>query len=169
MLKEHVGRGEECEGGVMMLLVVPLDLAVDPDSCLLQVMKTLGHIRPGLHRPKAGLGVRVIIRNLRPAEAGRDLVLNECILQQGRGHRGTTVRVDAQRARFDLIAVQRHGEELLGVDRVFVLRCHPTDHIPAEQVEPRSRGAPSLPGLHLLLGGLKGVNVSPSAFPLRLH
>ena len=34
MLGEDVRWGEECEGGVMMLVVVPLDVAADPGSCL---------------------------------------------------------------------------------------------------------------------------------------
>ena len=94
-VEEHVGRREERQGHVMMLMVVPRDVSGHPLSNFLLVVKTGRHVGLGLHRAETRLGMRIVVGYLRATEARSNGMLRERVLQQGRSHGRPAVRVHA--------------------------------------------------------------------------
>src|SRR5678815_4947945 len=65
----HVGGMHEREADVVVLVVVPGDEGTYDLPRVLEGAELIGHVGPVLHRAEVRLGVRVVVRRVRPAVA----------------------------------------------------------------------------------------------------
>ncbi|MDE3218202.1 MAG: hypothetical protein KGO23_02385 [Nitrospirota bacterium] len=110
-----------------------------------------------------GLGVRIVIGDVRPAVGLGDLQIDQ---QGGHGlaaHAGAAIGVEGERARRDVLCGHRLGDQVFGQLCGFTQGEHPAHHIAAEDIEDhvqviagplggslefRDIPAPNLVGLH---------------------
>ena len=129
-------RGHQAEAGVVVLVVVPVEELLSPDSSVEQAAEAFGESRMVLHGLELGFGEGVVVGRTRPGQAWPYAQVAEEQRQGFGGHRPAAVGVQAQLARGDaLLQVPQHfavpsgafADQLLGQGGALALGDQPTD------------------------------------------
>ena len=131
----HRVRWHECDTGVTMLRVVPAEKFLAMRPCILDRAEARWEVRSVLQGFELRLGIRIVIRDVRPAVSFGDIKIDEQLRDGFGAHAGAAVGVQGQRAGHDILFVDGIGDQLLGEFRGFPVRDHPTDNVAAENIE----------------------------------
>ena len=129
-----VGR-HQCDAGMTMLSVVPAEELSAMRPCIFdraEARRKVGSVLQGL---KLRLGIRIVIRDVRPAVSFGDVQIDEQLGDRFGAHAGAAIGVQGQRTRHDSLLVDRVGDELLGELRGFPVSDHPADDVAAENIQ----------------------------------
>ena len=129
------GRRHEPQSRVPVRVVVVVEETAAEQAAVFQTAKAAWEFRAILHRLELGLGVGIIVRDVRPrvrlgyAEVGQE---------QGDGlasHRAAAVCVDGELVGFDVLLEAALADETTGELGAFSPSQHPPGHVPGEDVE----------------------------------
>ena len=145
-------RGHQAEAGVVVLVVVPVEELLSPDSSVEQAAEAFGESRMVLHGLELGFGEGVVVGRTRPGQAWPYAQVAE-EQRQGFGcHRPAAVGVQAQLAQGDaLLQVPQHFavpsgaliDQLFGQGGALALGDQPTDDETAEQIQQNVQPEPN--------------------------
>lgn len=115
--------------------VVPLEEALAVGAGVFDAAEPLGEIGTIFERFELGLGVRIVIGDVRPAVGLGDLQIDQ---QGGHGlaaHAGAAIGVQGKRTRRDVLFGHRLGDQVFGQLCGFTQGEHPAHHVAAEDIE----------------------------------
>ena len=118
----HVVRREQAEPDVVVLGVVPGEEVAAEAARVLERAEAVGEVGPVLQRLELRLGVRVVVRDVRPRVALGDAEVGEQQRDRLRGHRRAAVGVHGELARRDALPLAALGDQLLGEPRGLAVR-----------------------------------------------
>lgn len=130
-----VGRREESERLVMVLVVIPLEEGTVVRDGRADVVETAREVGTVLERLELRLGERVVVGDVRPRVALRHAQVGEELRERLGAHRCTAILVQRERTGLDAVLRAGFGDEPPRVRRVLALGDHPADDVPAEDVE----------------------------------
>ena len=118
-----------------MLVVVVVEETAAEQPAVFGGTKTARKLRTVLHRLELGLGVGIVVRDVR---SGVGLGNSEVSQEQSHGlasHRAATVRVKGELVGFNVLLATALGDEALRERRTFSVSQHPANHVAGEDVE----------------------------------
>jgi len=121
--------------GMPVLRVVPTEELLAMRPRILDRAEARREVRAVFQGFELRLGIRIVIRYVRPAVSFRDVEINEQLRDRFGAHAGAAIGVQGQRAGHDLLFVDGIGDELLGELRGLAVGDHPTDDIAAENID----------------------------------
>ena len=129
------GGRQHADATVPVLIVVPVEVTATKADRILDGTEPFRKLRAVFQRLELRLRVRVIVGNVRPAEASRDLQIDEELPHRLGNHGASAVRMQRQIPRLDalpevgfVMEIPRDVVVLLGLNR-------PTNHQAAEQID----------------------------------
>ena len=117
-----------------MLVVVVVEETAAEQPAVFGGTKTARKLRTVLHRLELGLGVGIVVRDVR---SGVGLGNSEVSQEQSHGlasHRAATVRVKGELVGFNVLLATALGDEALRERRTFSVSQHPANHVAGEDV-----------------------------------
>ncbi len=83
-------------------------------SSILDRAEAIGKVGPILQSLELRLGIRVVVRDVRPAVRFGDVEIDEQLRDRFGAHAGAAIGVQGQRAGHDVLLVDGIGDQLLG-------------------------------------------------------
>ena len=131
----HCVRGHQADAAVPVDSVVPTEEELAVCTSVFDRTEARREVRPIFQGFELRFGVRIVIRDMRPAVRFADIEVHE---QRGNGfraHAAAAVGVQRERAGDDALFVSRIGDDLFGELGRFPRGDHPADDIAAEDIE----------------------------------
>ncbi len=131
----NVGRCHEADSRVPVVVIVIVEKTAAEQPAVFDGTETAGELRAILQRLELGLGVGIIVRDVR---SGVGLGHAEISQEKSYGlasHRAATVRVHGELAWFNVLLATALGDEALRELGAFSVSQHPANHVAGEDVE----------------------------------
>ncbi len=119
---EHIGRCEQRQARVLVMIVVPVEEFGAPGACMLHATETAREIGLVLECLELRLGEGVVVGHARSTMTGIDTELGQQIEEPVCGHRRAAVLMHTQASRFNAMPGDCVGEQLLGERTVLPTR-----------------------------------------------
>ena len=130
-----IGRGEQRQFRVMMLIVVPPAKITHPALGCLQGLETVRIVGAVFHRLELALGIRVVVGCVRARMAARHAQIGHELIQRFALHRPAIVGMQGKRVALDVIPGADGLDQVGGMLPGLVLRDKPAQHVAAVQIE----------------------------------
>ena len=118
-----------------MLFVIPVKKSLAESTTVLDAPKAIPELRPILEGAELTLGIRIVVRDVRPTMRLGNAQIGELQSYRFGPHRRATVRMERELTRLDALFFAALFDQSLGQLRAFTIRDHPAGNVAAEHVE----------------------------------
>jgi len=118
-----------------MLLVIPTKKSLAECTAVLQASETVRELRPILQRAELALGVRVVVRDVRPTMRLGHPQIGQQKSHRFAGHGGATIGVQRELAWTNSLLLATLLDQSFREFSAFPQRHHPARDVAAEQIE----------------------------------